>query len=215
MISFVRMQTFVAVALLAGAAGACATSGYEKAESAADSMSTLTLRLASCSAQVDSTLASLNALRTAGGQDLRPLFRTFASAVDTYDGAASDVRTRTEKMESRTEDYLAAWEKEAAAYRNPEMKKLSEERRATAQDSFTKLMSAGAEVKAAQRPFEDDLADIRRFLSNDLTAAGVTSVNNSIDRANADGAGLKTAMAKMSTELDRVHAELSAHQAAR
>ncbi len=209
----VTTRALIGLALLAAAAGGCASAGYEKAAAAQESMAALSQGIEKSGSQIDATLKALQALPAAGGGDLKPLFKKFSDELATLDDMAAAAKSRAKTMRSQGDAYFASWEKESEQYRSEQMKKLSEERRMKVKESFAKLTGSAEAAGSAYGPFSNDLRDIHIFLSNDLTAAGVKSLEGSIKKANEDGAKVKTALASMSTELDRVKAEFSAGEA--
>ena len=85
-----------------------------------------------------------------------------------------------------------------------------ESRRAAVKANFSKVRESGQQAREAYAPFMSRLRSIEKAVKLDMTPAAVTGVKPAMDQAHADGAKLKTALATMQSELDRIKSGMSA-----
>ena len=89
---------------------------------------------------------------------------------------------------------MAAWQQEAAAITSPEVKAATQTRQAEVKSTLGELSAAGKKAGDAYQPFIGDMKDIRTYLSNDLTQAGVKRLDRTIQKARQADAGLQKAL---------------------
>ena len=201
-----RMATLaVLAALLAG----CATSGYQKAETATTSMSQLRQELLAGKQQIDGTLGALDRLVGQPSLDLRAGYDAFRREVSLMDRQAKRTRNRADSMWKSGQAYLDAWDSEMAAYATAAVRQRSEERRAEVIRDYQMLSRMMLATRDAFQPFMADVADIERALSTDLTRSGIATVVPIAEKAFTDGDFVKRRIDQVLGQLDKVGRSLS------
>jgi hypothetical protein len=133
--------------------------------------------------QVTFTMNSLTAVASTTRGDLREVYTKFVKDVGTLKAQAKAVRTRAADMRERKDAYVKAWHESLETVANPEIRTLAEERRKKVEGFFQKIRDAYGPLKDSYEPFEADLTGITKYLDNDLTPAGITSLAPVIAKA--------------------------------
>jgi hypothetical protein len=199
-----RLVTGVALAV---AAAGCASTGVDRAETATASLKDLKKEALTMRAQIDKTLASLNALQ--GADDLKESFNEFAGQVDDVGSEADTMNDQADDMKSRLDEYVKKWQEEMAQVTDPSLKAISEQRQAAVKTRIGEIQARQQAAAAAYKAFYGDLTGLRSFLSNDLTPDGVIGAAPTIKKANDDRATLKDLGDQLISVLDQVSAGLS------
>lgn len=197
--------------VIGGAAG-CATSTYQRADRAAASMADTRQMLAEGRRQISVTIGALDRLGSLTDQELAPQFKSFSDQVLGTERMANRVGQQANSMRSRSESYFASWEKEMEGFNNPDIRQLSESRRAETMAQYNTLTESMDDVRDSFVPFLEDLKDIQRHLSSDLSKAGVTSAEGLIMEAKRTSQVVQQRIGTSLSELDRVSALLSSTQ---
>lgn len=179
----------------------CATTGYRRASltrSAVTDARTVTVRVQQ---QIDVAVQTLRDLSSQETIDLRPPYDRFSAAVTSLDVQVSRLADRGRVIQKMGDAYVAGWEKELGLYRGAVIRTRSAERRGAVMESFQGLNQQFQTADQSLRPLLVDLKDMHRYLTIDLTVAGVTSALD-----------LAVSIAKQATEaaqhLESLHAEL-------
>lgn len=199
--SVVSIVTILAAALWTTG---CSSSGKQAEESkqAVQSLSETRKSLESAKAQVDKTVASMNALNS--GQDLKRNFERFGSEIAKTEQDAKRAKERADAMRAKSKQYIAKWEKEMADVKDPQLRASAEQRRARVQQNYDGIANAAKEARAAYEPFMQDLKDLQKALSVDLTPQGVTAAKPVMNRTAAAGKNLNRRIDVVIAELDKV-----------
>lgn len=205
--SWRAMQVWLGVGLVALAVAGCATRGYDRTTRIADNMAKQTAGMQAAKPQVDAMLASLDSLVRAEG-DMKPAFKKFSDTLDETEKAAARARKGAESIREQEAEYMAAWEQEAAAITNPEVKAATQARQAEVKRTLGELSAAGKKAGDAYQPFISDMKDIRTYLSNDLTQGGVKRLEPTLQKARQGGAGLQKALDDFNQVSQRVQTAL-------
>jgi hypothetical protein len=120
----------------------------------------------------------------------------------------------SEKMGAQGREYFDEWRKEGNAYTNPEIQRLSEDRRARLMEIYDKIAANSAGVKGALTAYLSDLDQIKTYLSNDLTPKGVASITPVAEKTMYDGSSLKSAVQPVLSAIEVAKGELSQEGAA-
>ena len=200
-------RVWLGVGLVALAAAGCATRGYDRTTNIADSMAKQTTGMQAAKPQVDAMLASLESLVRAQG-DMKPAFKTFSDMIDDTEKTAAQARKSAQSIREQEAEYFAAWQQEAAAITNPEIKAATQARQAEVKSTLTDLSAAGKTAGDAYGPFIRDMKDIRTYLSNDLTQGGVKRIEPAIQKARQNGTVLQKALDDFNQVSQRVQTAL-------
>ena len=179
--------------MIAFVGAACATTGFQRSTSIADTMAKQTQIIQEAKPQVDTMLASLDELTRAQG-DLRPAFKRFSDTLDDTEKVAARTRKTGQTIREKEAEYFAEWQKESAEITNPQIKAATQARQAEVKTKLSSLSQRGKTAGDAYDPFISNMKDIRTYLSNDLTTGGVKKIEPTIEKARRDGATLQKAL---------------------
>jgi Protein of unknown function (DUF2959) len=139
---------------------------------------------------------------------MEPAFKRFSGTLDDTEKAAARARKSAESIREQEAEYMAAWQQEAATITSPEVKAATQARQAEVKSTLGELSAAGKRAGDAYQPFISDMKDIRTYLSNDLTQAGVKRLEPTIQKARHAGAGLQKALDDFNQVSQRVQTAL-------
>ena len=191
--------------------GACATKPVARQEKTAQSLTQMTSDMAAVRAQIDSTLVSLRTLMVAAPNDLRAAYDRFARDVDTIRRETERTQARSTQLQERSAAWLSEWNKSHANIQDPELRRVSEWRRATLTSRFETASASIGAAREALLPFVKSLEDIKIAVGTDLTTRGVAAVSGTEVVRNADVNGQTAARAieKATTDLQELDSALS------
>jgi hypothetical protein len=189
----------------------CATTGIERSEKTTTTMQTVADEISQVAEQLDVTAASMDELTKWGQPDVKKAFDAFSVNVVKMDNLEKQLSKHADEMKSRGKEYFAEWKKQGDGYANPQIRELSEQRRAALGQVYDKIAKASIGVKSAFRAYMSDLTEIQTYLSNDLTQKGITSITPISERVVRDGDSLKNSVTGVQTAIDDANAEMSQH----
>ncbi|MBN1423683.1 DUF2959 family protein [Candidatus Fermentibacteria bacterium] len=172
----------------------CASTGMQRSERTGASMKAVERDLNQAIAQVDATKAALEDLIRPGQADVKKAFKQFSASVDKMETLGERLFDHADKMSAQGKDYFEEWRKEGNTYKNPEIRALSEQRRADLSAIFAKVPEASVGVKGAFTAYMSDIREIHTYLSNDLTPKGVETITPIAQKAVRDGDSLRDAV---------------------
>ena len=191
-------------------AGACASSGYERASATADRTSAYRDDLVRLGQQVGLTTDALRALSENPGDSPRSnqeTYETFARELANLEARAERSRKTYGRMDGRAETFFGGWNEDAARIANADLKESAASRRAEMQANYVRLAEGQKASDQAVARFVQELTDLSLYLENDLTNAGIARAKTTIQKACTDGAALRK-------QLDeQVRATEAAHEA--
>jgi len=199
-----RSLAVIAVCAVICQVPARAQDSFKRGEDFLKKMQDTADELKSVSDHLTKTTNALRSLSTAKGDGLKDAFGDFDKAVSNLEAKTENVRKRATEMRAKGKDYFAAWEKEAAAIQNPELRKASENRRVammSAHESVTRTMTEG---RAQIVTLMGDLQDLRSYLGSDLTESAVASAQDLIATTQADAKRVETAVAGLQKQLGAI-----------
>ncbi len=191
---------FFPLALAAGLISGCATTGYEKGNSTANTLSASSHMVAKANVLIDETLANLNDLVSHPGPDLHKQFNAFNNSVNELGMTSRDVTVKSDRMKLQGAAYFKNWDDEAAMIKNEDIRKRSVARKNEVSAQFDRITKLYEETKAAFDPYMSDLRDVQKYLSLDLTSGGLLSIKDAVTKATEHAAPLKEAIGKLSGE---------------
>jgi chromosome segregation ATPase len=193
------MKQFAAIAvLLAVPALVLAAAPPNKAEKVAQKMLGLDKAIQQGAAQIDKTLASLNALAEPGG-DLVAKYKDYSKNVDDLEKFAAKAKSNAESAAKDRDAYVAQWKASQEKIQNPQLKQASEARRAELEPKIEAIKTSLGSARETFTPFMQDLKDLRTFLANQLNPAGVAAASELITKCNASGEQVKADLSQGST----------------
>ncbi len=203
-------STFFFMLLLGAAAflSGCATTGMDRSVKTSKSIQEVDSELRKIVVQGDATAASLDSLVKAGQPDLKKSFNAYSHNLNKFDSDGKHLLKSIEEMKTRKTEYFAEWEKQGDAYKNPQIRQLSEERRVKLAESYAKVHTAGAGITIGYNAYLTDLREIQKYLSNDLTPKGVDAIAPVVNQSFQDLDVLKASVTPVLAALEEIKAEL-------
>ncbi len=206
----IQYATLLTILLLGviGCLSGCATTGMERSEKTTTTMQTVADEINQVAAQLDVTGASLDALTKWGQSDVRKAFDSYSANVARMDNLEKKFTKHADEMKSRGKEYFAEWKKQGDAYTNPQIRELSEQRRAALSEVFGKIAEVSIGLKSVFQTYMSDIKEIQTYLSNDLTPKGISAITPIADKVVRDGESLKDAVNRVQSAVDRARAEM-------
>ncbi|NGP75650.1 DUF2959 family protein [Balneolaceae bacterium YR4-1] len=203
--------TWSSVLLIIAAFGitSCATTGMQRSEDTRTTMETMENDIQKVSRQLDTTGTSLEALMRPGQTDVKQAFDAYSNNVVEMLAMEKKFAKHAEEMRKRGIDYFEEWKKEGTEYDNPEIQKLSNERRAALGDIYDKIAENSIGVNEAFKAYVSDLKEIQTFLSNDLTTKGIAAIGPTSKKVVTKGNNLHYAIQNVQTAIQNARAEMS------
>jgi hypothetical protein len=182
--------TALAISAAAFASGCAATTGHERSEDLAGSIQRTVTAVDACGSSRTAAFVSMDALIAAPHENLSARFETFAADVDRVVSTDGTLRNAVAAMKSSAGARYKSWGQDNASYVDNDMQVQSQRSRAEAAESFRAILHDTDAMLEQSTGFVTYLSDLRRILSNDLSAAGVASVSDFADKARESSARL-------------------------
>jgi hypothetical protein len=195
----------IAAALISG----CSSPSYEKAASTSTSLQSAAEVIDKSSVQIDMALAALSDLVTAPGGDRETQFQTFTSLLEGLQSLYQEVLEEAGEMQTAGAVYFQNWDEDLAKINNEDIRARSTERKNEVSARFERVGASYQKVTAHFAPFMSDLRDIRTALGTDLTAGGLASIKEILDKAKKDAVPLRESLAELSREFRELGVSLA------
>jgi hypothetical protein len=206
----------LAIATMAAAAlftGCGTTSGYKQADKTGEGIAEFRDEITNGKKAIDATMKSLGDVAISANTDPRKPFEQFSKDVANLESTAAKVRKRGQAMQEQGQAYFQAWQQQLATLNNPEIRSLAEQRKAKLQEAFDSIRKYTEPLKAQFDPWMSDLKDLQKYLSQDLTVAGVDAAKNLFAKATNGGLEVQKSMDGLVAELNTIAAALTAAKA--
>ncbi len=187
----------------------CATSPYQKAETAADSVTDAANEIDLSRKQIVDATTALNVLLDRNPTDIRESFRRYDEAVIALDRTFASVNRKADAMAARGESYFEAWDQRLAQMQSEDIRARSAERQREVAERFVQIQEDYRDTREQIPPLMAQLQDIRRLLGADLTPAGLDSVRDFASRANEDAARLRQTLDRLSERFRQLSSTLT------
>lgn len=187
--------TLVAAVVATLSSTGCTTTRQERSAQAATKMTELSELLDRGEKQIEAVQKAVTALHRADADKLRKAYDRFDGEVEKMRTMADKVTATSKAMKSRSETYFKAWEAELGEIHNRDLSKLAQDRQAQLKRNFQSIQDATLQLKNSYEAYDRDIADMQRFLGNDLTRAGGSMAAPYLERLAAEAAAVKAATA--------------------
>lgn len=202
----VQLVSVAATVLLAGCG---TTAGYKQADKTGQGIAEFREEIVKGKAAIDATMKSLSDVAASANTDPRKAFEKYSKDVANLDATADKVRKRGQEMKEQGQAYFKQWEKQMAEVSNPEIRALAEQRKAKLQETFESIRKYTEPLKAQFDPWMSDLKDLQKYLSNDLTIAGVEAAKSLFVKTENEGLEVQKSMDGLVVELNTVAATIT------
>ena len=204
-----RQVTSVLVLGLAAAICGCATTGYQRASQTRSVINEARAVVTNIQQRVDAASRALQSVTGPDATELRQPYQTLSAAVTSLDIQANRLSSYAQAFQKKSNAYLKTWQEELGAYQSPTIRNASAERRNAVVESFKKVSEQFQAADESTKPLRVYLKDMRRYLRTDLTAPGVTSVQELAGRITQLATEVQQRLQSLLAELNRVETELS------
>jgi phage-related protein len=160
-------------------------------------------------AQLNQVMASLNNLVERPQPDLRPQFDKFSGDLNQLQSLAEDVNDKAADMQAKGQDYFKDWNQQLALIKNEDVRTRSAKRAKDVEAKFIAINGSFQEVKSSFKPFMSDLQDIKTYLGNDLTPAGIDAIKKTVAKANKEVKPLKKDIGKLGDDFKSLGLSMS------
>lgn len=183
--------------------------GSQRAGKATAKMEIVDTDIKKSVAQIDATGASLEALIIPELSNTQEAFATFSDNVSEMESLGKALIKHTDEMSARGKDYFDEWKKQGNTYTNPQIQQISESRMAELNAVFRKISDSSVGVKSAFMAYLNDIREIQRYLSTDLTDKGIASITPVARKAITEGDNLKDSLIPVISALNHARSEMS------
>jgi Skp family chaperone for outer membrane proteins len=203
------LSTLLVILLLGAVPPVRAATAPEKAEKVAARMLKSKESIDAASAQIDTTLKSMNDMAAAKGPDLKTRYSEFTKNVDKLESMAKTAKSNADKARKDRDAYLKKWASAQDQIQNEQLKEASKARRDELVPKIDALKDAFASVKETFTPFMQSLHDLELYLGNDLSERGIATATELMNKCNADGEKMKADLATATATYQQLAASLS------
>lgn len=206
-----QMNCFLLSALICGfiIIAGCRSTGMERSNDTRISLQTMDGDITSAMQQVDATGASLGELIRSGQPDLKKALEVFSDNVTQLISTETTFARHAGELTARGTDYFEEWQKEGTEYSNPQIQQLSEQRRSILGGLYSIIAKRSIGVNVTFKTYVSDMTEIRMFLSNDLSANGMTAIAPISRQVISDGDSLRRAMQSVQYVIRRARTEMA------
>ena len=194
------MKRIGSVVLMTLVLAACATSAPDRSKRTATTLDALQQNSTRARLQIDSVVASLDALLNAPADRLRAAYDKYDSDVAKMKEYAAAIRENDADLQKNSDAYLKNWQKDAASVSNPELRAIAEQRRDEIATKYRTMSTSWAGAAQSFTSFLRDLDDIRKVIGNDLTPTGQATVKNTTLAQNVKSEGAQVAQSLQGAE---------------
>ena len=186
-----------------------------RAEKATTSIQAVENDMKTMTSQINSTNSSLNqVILSKGTPAARGAFDTFSANVSQMESAAAAFIKDSDQMTARGTDYFQEWSKSGNTYTNPQIQQLSEMRRTELTNTFRQMSDSSSAVKGQVNSYLSQIKQIRTYLSNDVSRAGIDAISPVAQKAINDGQQIISQVQPILTAAEQARAEIGAAGAA-
>jgi hypothetical protein len=156
--------------------------------------------------QLQTTIASLEAVVASAGSDAKSKSSEFAKNMAALDAQAAAIKAKADDMRARGTAYFKAWEDQLATVATPSIKEAAEKRRDQLTKNYEGVTVAFEAARDASKPLISDLKDVQKMLDTDLSADSVKALADPVARIKADGKTLGEKLDQAIQALNKVGA---------
>lgn len=189
--------------------GGCNSTSMERSNAARISLQTMDSDIQSTIRQLDITGRSLDKLMSASQSDLNKAFGTYSDNVSQITSLEEKFDRHATEMTTRGTDYFEEWQKEGTEYKNPRIQQLSDQRRAALGENYDTIAKNSIGVNEAFKTYVSDMKEIQTFLSNDLTAKGISAIAPTSQKVISEGDSLMIALKNVQIAIQGAREEMS------
>ncbi len=186
----------------------CATTGRDRSVDTSESIQAVDKEVRKMMVQIDSTGSALDALVMVGQPNLDKAFATYSQSLDKLESEGKDLMSLVDDLKAQKIEYFSEWEKQGDTFTNAEIRGLSETRRNELAKIYARVPEAAIGVKGSYIAYLNNLTEIKKYLSNDLTSKGVEAIIPVAEKSIQERETLKASFLPVLAALDEIKVEL-------
>ena len=182
----------------------CAVAGQEKKSVTVD-LAQIKKSLADLQARIGDTTSALDALKQAAKSksDLKSAHGTFDRQFKQLETQVELLRSQGTAIRTRADDHYKAWQTELTKMGNAKLREKAQNRFNEAKEEFDEIIVIADEAKRELAPFMADLKDVSSYLSADLSADAVKSLNNTIWKLGNKSRSVNASIQHVTTQINK------------
>jgi chromosome segregation ATPase len=193
--------------ILAGCSSA--PSGTDRAAAASQSMLQFRDNIKLGQDQLEKCIASMNGLNTAK-TDLKGAYDRYCAELEQTESVARTIKADADEMRTKGRTFFKKWEEELEKIQNEDLRAKAKSRADERSKEYATIEMQMGTAKGKWDVLSVEFKDVKQYLSNDLTASGVSSLSKTFTQANLDSGDLKRAMGAVASSLDKFRADFEA-----
>jgi chromosome segregation ATPase len=201
----IRAWVVAGVAVLAAA---CASSGVDRTDSLMKSLDGLANASSTARADVEKVTATLKGFSEAAATDPRGALRQYQAEVGKVAGSRASVASAGTSVRKSMDAHFAAWEKDANAMTNSDIREASMKRRDEARETMSALEPKIAEAGKMFDSYISNLRDIEKLLGTDLSSGGIESASSAMSKATDQAEDVTEALQKVEESANELRSKL-------
>lgn len=187
----------------------CQSTGMERSNDTRISLQTMDEDIRSAILQLEATGAALSEILRSGQPDLKKTLEAFSDKVTKIVTTENRFARHADELTARGTDYFEEWQKEGTEYENPQIQKLSDQRRSILGGIYSRISVQSNSIKDTFKTYAQDVTEIQRFLSNDLSTNGVAAIAPLSRRLISQGDSLQHAMHNVQSIIQNARKEMA------
>jgi hypothetical protein len=186
-------------------AGCGTTAGHDQTASLAERFAGLGDNVGELKAGVDESLQALDTL-TRGGA--RAAFATISASVPNLSDATTKLKGEMNAAQLAATQHFDAWGQHNGTINDAAIKARAEDRRNDLTASLTNLSGTFARATAMNESFVATLADLQKYLSNDLSAQAVGNAGDLIAKVRGEGGRASAALGSLGNDVSHLASKM-------
>ncbi|MBL8862976.1 MAG: DUF2959 family protein [Planctomycetes bacterium] len=174
------------------------TEGHDRAEATALRVESVGGAAGQTQLRLDESLAALEQIVATAKQDPKPAFQSFTKALGSFQKELANLASERAALQKESQAWFDEFAKQNATIQDPALRTKGEKRLADLRGSTTETSSRFTKFIEQARGFESRLGDLRKFLGNDLTPAGIEAVSSRIKSTAKEGRELAAELGELS-----------------
>ena len=214
MLSKSALVPLLALAIAAGCQSG--RTGYERASTTSRRIAAYRDNADRLREQIGLTIGSLQTLAQSPNVAPRSsaeTFQTFERELANLEDLAASSRKLYGKMDARAQEFFGKWIEESATIENADLERRADERREAVQASYKKIAEQRLPTDQALARLLDELGDLRTYLEQDLTAPGLASAKDLIEKASQESARVQELLSEITQAADAAREALAPMEA--
>jgi hypothetical protein len=203
----------VSVAIVALVFGCATTGGTKPADKVGDSFGDLRDEIVNLKQAVNQSMAALDQTVEQADKDPRKPYKDFSKSVDKVGKSREKVGKRAEDVKTVGAAYFKEWEKQLAEMNNPDIRAKAEERKEKLNEIFGNFGPLVEQTNSDFDAFYADLKDLRAFLGQDLTVAGIEAAQDIINTTRESGTKVDQSFDELIEEMNTIEAAITPSKA--